>query len=273
MLKTDLHNHTIISHGTADAKTMYEAGKNAALDYMGISEHSPLPEVFFCRLYTGDLQGEFPGLVETVLNLKNKDGLPKILLGLELDWIPSRMDWMRDLVNKYPFDYVLGSLHSLDGWSVGNELNWQRLSRPERFGRFSGYYYEMASMAASGLVQIASHLDFIKLRTFADYHAWLETRQSRDALRFAIESLAKHDVAMEVSSAGLRQEFHEPYPCAPIMRIARELGVQIVFGSDAHCPKDVGSCLDVLRKYAESFGFDHSLIFINKKPQIIPFSA
>lgn len=273
MLKTDLHNHTIISHGAADAETMYEAAKKAGLDYFGISEHSPLPEGFICRLYTGDLEGEFPRLVETVLELKKKPGLPRMLLGLELDWLPSRMDWMRGLVDKYPFDYVLGSLHSLDGWSVGNELNWQSLGRHERFGRFSGYYYEMASMAASGLAQIASHPDFIKMRAYADYHAWLETPQSRDALRAALESMAKHNVAMEVSSAGLRMGFHEPYPCAPVMGIARELNLQIVFGSDAHRPQDVGCCLDILKEYAESFGFDHSLIFINKKPEIVPFSA
>lgn len=273
MLKTDLHNHTIISHGTADAETMHDAGKQAGLDYMGISEHSPLPDGFFCRLYTGDLAGEFPRLVEKVLELKKKPDSPKMLLGLELDWLPGRMDWMRGLVNEYPFDYVLGSLHFLDGWSVGNDLNWRNLDRAGRFGRFSGYYYEMASMAASGLAQIASHPDFIKMRAFADYHAWLGTPQGRDALRAALESMARHNVAMEVNSAGLRQEFHEPYPCAQIMRIARELDLQIVFGSDAHSPEDSGSCLDVLKEYAGSFGFDHSLIFINKKPEIIPFSA
>ena len=277
MISADLHNHTVASHGTADVATMAAQARAAGLAWFGLSEHSPLPEGFSCALYTGDLAAEFPRHAAEVLRLRaasaehGKDG-PRILLGLELDWLPSRLGYMRELVAAWPFDYVLGSLHYLDGMSVGAVANWgAEVPREERFARFAAYFYEMASMAKSGLVQVASHPDFIKLRAFEDFHAWLGAAESRAPLETAMEALAESGTAMEVSAAGLRQNFAEPYPAPPIMRLAAKAGVDICFGSDAHRPADVGRSFDRLADYARSFGYTESVIFLNRQSRRLAF--
>lgn len=274
MIRADLHNHTLASHGTASAEAMTAAARAAGLAWFGLSEHSPLPEGFRCALYKGDLARDFPRYAADVLRLKEtapSDG-PHVLLGLELDWLPTRLAYMRELAAAWPFDYVLGSLHYLDGMSVGAIANWSaRVSREERHARFAAYFYEMASMARSGLVQVASHPDFIKLRAWEEFHAWLERPESRAPLVTALEALAASGTAMEVSSAGLRQGFAEPYPAPPVMRLARETGVDICFGSDAHAPEDVARGFDLLGAYARSFGFTDSVIFINRERRRLPF--
>ncbi|MDE5879105.1 MAG: histidinol phosphate phosphatase, partial [Desulfovibrio sp.] len=145
------------------------------------------------------------------------------------------------------------------------------VSREERYARFAAYYYEMASMAQSGLVQVASHPDFIKLRVFDDYRAWLALPESRAPLEAAVTALARNGIAMEVSAAGLRQPFAEPYPAPAIMRLAAEAGVDICFGSDAHAPADVGRPFGDLAAYARSFGYTESVIFINRQPRRLAF--
>ena len=255
---------------------MTAQARAAGLAWFGLSEHSPLPEGFSCALYTGDLAAEFPRYAQEVLRIRetsadNGDG-PRILLGLELDWLPSRLGYMRELAAAWPFDYVLGSLHYLDGMSVGAVANWgAEVPREERFARFAAYFYEMASMARSGLAQVASHPDFIKLRAYEDFHAWLGAAESRAPLETAMTALAESGTAMEVSAAGLRQNFAEPYPAPPIMRLAAEAGVDICFGSDAHRPADVAQPFDRLADYARLFGYTESVIFINRQKRRLAF--
>lgn len=83
--------------------------------------------------------------------------------------------------------------------------------------------------------------------------------------------MKKAGVALEISSAGLRKEFEEPYPAPPIMALAAELGVAVTFGSDAHTTADTVSGFDRLAAYARSFGFTKSLIFEKRQKRALPF--
>lgn len=271
MIVADLHSHTNYSHGAASVEEMCKSAANAGLSYFGLSEHSPLPKGFYCPLYTGDLNAAFPLYAEDVLALKSVTSSPEILLGLELDWIPTRLAYMRNLVAAYPFDYVLGSIHYLDGYSVGALANWpDDLALERRFGRFDAYFREMASLASSGLVQAIAHPDFIKLRSWKAFSLWLKQKSALEAIAHALESMAKNNVALEISSAGLRQDFAEPYPAPQIMGLARDLAVRPVIGSDAHRPEDLAHSFDKLASYARSFGFDHYLIFRQKEAIEMP---
>ncbi len=199
--------------------------------------------------------------------MKDNPNGPQPLLGMELDWLPSKREWMDNLVRSAPYDYVLGSLHYIDGYSTSNIPLWQKWpDTPSRFGRFEAYFSEMVNMVKSGLIQIASHPDFIKFRVWPDFQLWLESKGSRDYLAAALESMVRHDVAMEINAAGLRRDFHEPYPCPVIMRMARQAGVRITFGSDAHKPEEVAMDIDRLHDYAASFGFKNHLVFVGRQP-------
>lgn len=264
-IKADLHSHTSASHGIATAREMYASAGEHNLEYFGISEHSPLPDGFQCHLYTGDLARDFPLLNEEISEIQGKSpGFPIMLRGLELDWLPSKRAWMLGLVNSWPFDYVLGSLHYLDGISVGNPRSWHNLSKKEIHERFQAYFYELGNMANSGLIQIAAHPDFIKLRTWDYFQAW--ALKNIRHISHALDILARNNVAIEVSSAGLRQDFYEPYPSPLILELAKKHDVKICLGSDAHAPQDVGYGFDTLVRYCSDAGYDKAVFFIQKQP-------
>ena len=271
MILADVHNHTLISHGEADVAQMYEAARARGLRWYGFSEHSPLPPGYACPLYHGDLAGDFPGYVEDVLRLTSAE-FPRVLLGMELDWIPSRMPYMRELAARWSFDYVIGGLHFLGMLAVGSPKNWGRgESEEERYARFADYYREMTAMVRSGLMNIVAHPDFIKVRCWESFHAWLDRPGSLELIRETLLAMRDGGVALEVSSAGLRKEFAEPYPAPAIMRLAAELGVSISFGSDAHATADVTFGFDQLAAYARSFGYAHSVVFQARQPFNLPF--
>ncbi|CAK7017440.1 MAG: hypothetical protein DESF_00711 [Desulfovibrio sp.] len=274
MIRADLHNHTLAAHGQDTVGDMYEAARKRHVDWYGFSEHSPLPPGYSCPLYKGDLNVTFPAYVEAVLALKDsaRPGGPQVLLGMELDWLPVNMGWMEDLLGRYPFDYVIGGLHFVHDVPIGSPRSWgEELTLPERFARYEAYYGEMARLAAGGLVDVVAHPDFIKVCCYEDFQTWLRQPGSLDIVAHALEAMRDQDVAMEVSSAGLRKAFREPYPGPVIMRLAADLGLDISFGSDAHAAAETVSHFDDLARYARSFGFSRNRIAVGRERRKLEF--
>ena len=280
MICADIHNHTVASHGLATVDQMFAAAAARKLTWFGFSEHSPLPPGYSCPLYKSDLVVTFPAYAAQVLALKeqtasvNASGqpLPRVLLGMELDWLPVNTPWMRSMISRYPFDYVIGGLHFVDDLPVGSPRSWgAEVEQAQRFARYEAYYEAMRGLAASGMVDVVAHPDFIKVCCFDDFQSWLALPGSMDRIAAALEAMRATDTAMEVSSAGLRKPFHEPYPGPAIMRLAADLGLCISFGSDAHNSDDTGSYFTELAAYAASFGFARSRICVGRDRMELAF--
>jgi histidinol-phosphatase (PHP family) len=127
-------------------------------------------------------------------------------------------------------------------------------------------------MCNTGLFNIAAHPDLVKIHSIEDFCEWQETPQTPIRIRAALVAMKEADMAMEVSSAGLRKPCKEIYPCPLIMKMAAELALPISFGSDAHCAETPAFAFDELARYAHSFGYRESRIFIQRRPQDLPFA-
>lgn len=266
----DLHSHTIVSHGKDTPEAMLRAAQEAGLEYFGISEHSLLPPPYVCRLYRQDMPERMPALLDWLEQQRRTATGPRLLMGIELDWTPDCPEYMRQVVASRPFDYIIGSIHHLDGrLSVGGAANWP-CSESEADTRFSRYYALMADMAASGIAQIASHPDFIKLHCHALFRRWITQPRNLAKVRPALLAIKRRGMLMEVSSAGLRQPFAEAYPCPEIMALAADIGVEISFGSDAHTAADVAGNFVALAAYARSFGYTQSAMFVQGEKRTLP---
>ena len=68
----DLHTHTNTSHGHHSAAEMYEGAAAAGLDLFGLSEQSPLPEEYACKLYVAAFPGNFRQFVQDVQALRQR---------------------------------------------------------------------------------------------------------------------------------------------------------------------------------------------------------
>lgn len=272
MIVADLHNHTCISHGQDTVAAMYAAAHERRLSWFGFSEHSPLPEGYRCPLYTGDLNRDFPTYVEEVLQLQRTGTRPYVLLGMELDWLPDRLEHSRELLDRWPFDHVLGSVHFLAGLPVGAPGSWgAEVEEEERYARYTAYYEETAALARSGLVDVIAHVDFIKVHSRESFGRWLARPASLDKVAEALAAMQAAGVALELSSAGLRRPCAEPYPGPDIMALAADMGLPIVFGSDAHNVRDVARGFESLAAYAHSFGYRESQIFVQRQARSLPF--
>ena len=247
-----------IAHDTKSVEPFVETARAAGVDEIGFTEHV----YYFTQtrtLWTVPYQTErcvydLDAYVDAVLEAKAR-GLP-VKLGLEVDYVPGREDELRALLAPYPWDYLLGSVHWVDGLAVdgaprladevGVEETWRR------------YYETLARAAGSGLFDSLSHPDLPKV--FGDRIDGFDYTDIADAV-------AESGVAVEVSTAGLRKPVGELYPHPDLLAACRERGVPVTVGSDAHMPSLVGRDFDRARELLRSAGYETVTVFERREPR------
>lgn len=263
MIKADTHLHTCYSHARNTPFEMYAAALAAGLDLIGFSEHSPRPDGFdYADEYRDKLVRHLSDYINRVTDLREQTGSCRVLLGMEIDWLSGEEAFTAKSCRQFDFNYLLGSVHFIDRWGFDNDSgSWQNASQEQCEKWYEQYFDSWQKMLASGLFNIASHPDLIKIFTPDQFHIWLAKPESRQLIRQCLQTLKNSGMAMEISSAGLRKPCGEIYPCAPIMAMAAELELPISFASDAHCAKDVAYAFPRLASYASAFGFRKQSVF------------
>jgi histidinol-phosphatase (PHP family) len=275
VITADLHIHTHYSHGLNSVEEMHRAGRARNLSIMGFTEHSPRPPAYvYPREYRDRLQKGMARYVREVLELKDGGGTPAVLFGMEVDWFEEDRDFVRQAARAHAFDYLLGSVHFLGRWGFdASAADWEVLSEQERGVRYAAYFATLGEMARSRLFQIAAHPDVIKLFSIESFRSWLGREDSRALVGEALRAMRDAGMAMEVSSAGLRKPCAEIYPGPVVMRLAADIGLPVSFASDAHAADQVGFAFAELARYAASFGYRSSLVFIGEERRELAFCS
>ena len=180
-------------------------------------------------------EAELDEYVEKVEKARRDHPNLVIKLAMEVDYLPGYEDWIRDLAARHPWDYLIGAVHYVsDSWDLDNPQRISEWKRRDPMEVWTAYFERLTMAAESGLFGIIAHADLCKKFCFypkQDYTP-LYTR--------FLEAAKRHDVAMELNTAGLRKDCKEIYPSPPIVNLAAKLGVPITFASDAHAPTEVG---------------------------------
>jgi histidinol-phosphatase (PHP family) len=176
--------------------------------------------------------------VDAIVDAK-REGLP-VKLGLEVDYVGPRQDELADVLEPYPWDYLLGSVHWLDGLAVDQEPGiWAEASVEEVWRR---YLAALAELVASRNVDVLAHPDLAKI---------FGRRPER------IEYPDLDGVALEISTAGLHKPVGEVYPDAAMLASRPP----ITLASDAHVPQNVGRDFDRALALAEAAGYETVTVF------------
>ncbi len=201
--------------------------------------------------------------VAVVLDAKAR-GLP-VKLGLEVDFEPGRERQVLDLIAPYPWDYLVGSVHWIDGW------DFVRRDAPDEFHRrgietaWRQYFELETALAASGTVDVLAHVDVVKkagLRPAAEV--------MDELYRPVVAAAVASGVAIEVSSAGLRRASNEIFPAAPFLAMLSRAGVPITLASDAHMAEDAAWGHDLVVAAARAAGYTEHLRFDSRSRSHLP---
>ncbi|HEV2391651.1 MAG TPA: histidinol-phosphatase HisJ family protein [Verrucomicrobiae bacterium] len=263
-LPVDYHMHTpLCRHAVGEPVELAEQALRVGLEEIGFSDHNPMPQDNFDEWRMNP--GELDEYVTKVEQARRKYPQMRIKLALEVDFIPGYEDWVRELRARHPWDYFIGSVHYLTPpWAIDNPAQMSEWKRREPFEVWTGYFERLTQAAESGLFDIIGHADLCKKFCFYPKEdcTGLFTR--------FVEVAKRHDVAIELNTAGLRKDCKEIYPCPALVGLAFKAGVPITFGSDAHAPAEVGLNFAEAVHLARSAGYTHSCRFKARRRESVP---
>lgn len=260
-MRVDLHNHTLFcNHATGTMREYIEKAVELNIDVYGFSEHAPMDFDEHYRLPLDKVS-----LYETEVKTLQREFANKIeiLLGYEVDFMQNIP--MLDSILKADVDYLIGSVHFLDGWGFDN---------PEFIGAYENndidkiwqdYFDCIEAMAKSNLFDIVGHLDLIKIFKF------MPKKDVKLIAQNAIKAIKKANMVVEINPAGLRKPINEQYPSISLLEMCYELDIPITFGSDAHSVEQVGFCYEEAVSVAKSIGYSKCMTFKKRQRELITF--
>ncbi len=228
----DSHLHTpLCRHATGTPLEYARAAVRVGLAGITFTDHIPMPAWFDApwRMRRDQL-GEY---VDAVLEAREAVGDQlEVRLGLEADYHPGTERWVGELLDAYPWDYVIGSVHYLGAWGFDNPEFVEEYDRRDLSGLYRDYYALVDGAARSGLFDAVGHLDLPKKFAHRD--------PDGAAALAALDVIAARGLALDFNTAGWRKLVNEAYPAPDLVRAAALRGIPFVLGSDAHRPEEVG---------------------------------
>ncbi len=188
--------------------------------------------------------------------------------GIEADYIAGAEDQISELLGRYPFDYVVGSVHFVGAGAVdhpGYDV-WET-DGVDAEQVWSRYFGALADAARSGIFDTLAHPDLVKVWGAG------RPRPEGDLRRFyepAVEAIAAAGVAVEVSTAGLRKPVGEIYPARELAELCVEAEVPFTLSSDAHLPEHVGFAYERAVELMRSLGVSEICVFEGRERRSEP---
>jgi histidinol-phosphatase (PHP family) len=191
----------------------------------------------------------------------------KLRCGLEIDWFPDVERQIESIIDEYPLDYSLGSMHYVRDIDIGS----RRHSPVFFLGKaideaLDIYFEEWIKAVESGLFDVMAHPDYFRKYLGLTHEMPILWENYGSKVYDAIDSLKQYDVGIEINSSGWRHGIKDVYPILGFLRVARKAGVdKVVMGSDCHRVEDLGvNTIKAARRLKEA-GYTYFCIFEDRK--------
>jgi histidinol-phosphatase (PHP family) len=265
----DYHTHHYrCGHAQGRLEDYVEAAISAGLVEIGLSDHAPIYHLGadpHARPYTAMSQQEFPNYVAEVRALREryKDRI-KVRFGVESDYLPSLEEHYRQMWGGLDLDYVIGSVHWLNEWTIFDP---KVPAGEDDWSVYQEYLRYTQGLARSGVFDIIGHLDCIKTR------GHLPTREITPLLEETVRVIAESGTTVELNTSGWRKdEVQECYPRPNLLALCQHHGVPVTLSSDAHDPTQVTYAFERAVKLLRDVGYREIATFERRERKMIPLT-
>lgn len=259
----DLHIHTpFCDHASGTMEQTVQKAINLGLSEIGFAGHLFYPHGFVEPVENCVIpEGQFPKFVSEVFRLQQiyKDRIT-IHLATEADYIKDFVDNTKAMCQAFPFDYVIGSVHILDGIVIDYSES-MLIQHLEELGGVEGlwekYWYSMRNLIDADFCNIVGHFDLSK-----KYKASFSATDFTDRIDYILTRIRNKGLVIEVNTSGIDRSFaREVYPSPTILDLAAKKNIEMTLGSDAHSPAEVGRHFPKTAEFLKSLGWKRIVVF------------
>lgn len=263
----DTHMHTHFSvDSKADAEEMIAASMNADVGGICFTDHLDLEETQTTPdLFPLDIPAYFKEMKR--LQTQFQDKFP-IYIGVEIGLQTYLKDLLPQIIREYPFDFVIGSSH----WINGEDPYY-----PEYFvGKIEDEAYReyfesiLENLAVFDCFDVYGHLDYI-VRYGPNTNQYYTYEKFADVIDEILRILIHKGKGIEINTGGFKYGLGHPNPTEAILRRYREMGGEIItIGADAHKPEHVAYDFKKVTNILKDAGFHYFTVFCKRKPAFYP---
>lgn len=272
MIHADMHMHTWFSTDSeACPCDMADEAVRKGLKTICFTDHFDKDDLEWGEEGIFDVDAYF---VEMQKLQEEYAGKLNIRIGIELGLRTYLKDYYEELTKKYPFDFVIGSVHNVPYKkdAEGNILYTDPAAEKLFTDRTDKEAYRLMmettleNVRTSDCFQTLGHLDYVvrygksreKEYSYTDY---------ADIIDEILKLLIEKEKGLEVNSAGLKYGLPFAHPHPDVLKRYRELGGEIItIGADAHKPEHIAYDFAKAEEILKSCGFKYYTEFFEQKP-------
>jgi len=259
----DYHIHTALCrHAEGEAGDYRSAAGTKGLEEICFTDHAPNPDGYDPR-HRMRLE-QFPLYRDAVAAIRG-DEAPRVLFGVEADYYEGCERFLDSWLPAQGFDFVLGSVHFIDGWGFDNPEERHIWDSVDVAATWRKYVEVIMRLVETRLFDAVGHMDLPK-----KFGHRPPDKDLKEMVQPVLDRMAEAGMGMELNTSGLRKPVGEIYPSPLIVSLAHERGIPICFGSDAHSPSDVGIDFALALALAREAGYTDYFRIRQRKKERVP---
>ena len=256
----DIHIHTSFSPDAVGKMENYILRAiELGMKTIGFSEHINLDLEYYKMLEGNtDIEAYF----QEVLRLKKVYGDKiKILFGGEVGFDKKIEKQAEELIAKYPFDYIINSIHLVSGEDAWLMPFYKDRTKKEAYDLYLDNVYE--SLCASYEFNTVGHIGYVIRRAPYDEIS-MTIGEFGDKLDKIFKKVIELDVAIEINTKASKSLRF--LPTVEILERYFELGGRkITYGSDSHDTNRLLDGYEEVKNFLLAHGITETLSFENGK--------
>lgn len=206
---------------------------------------------------------DYPAYYKRICELQEKyQNDISIKLGLELGVQTHTIPLYEKLVKRYPFDFLLLSIHQVDDLESWNQ-DYQKGKTQKEYNE--GYYLEMLNVIKNYHdYSVLAHLD---LMTRYDLQGIYPFEKVKPIVKEILETVIKDGKGIEINTSSHRYGLNDLTPSKEILKLYKDLGGQIItIGSDSHAKEHLGTYIKESKEELKNIGFKYYCTYDKLKP-------
>lgn len=267
MVYCDFHTHTKFSFdGTPESTpdTLCRRALEIGLTDLAITDHCDI---------NGEVEKLYPiydsdAAYSAVMEAKEKyRGCVNLVYGLELGNATQYPDEARAVLERHPYEFVIGSLHNLKDVPDFSCLNYENMNDAVIDSLFSRNIEELIEMTSfdGGTRQFTTigHITYMH-RYVALAQKKINFKPHYERIADLYKNIIKRDIALEINVSTLWKGLGISMPTLELLKLYRDVGGKLVtIGSDAHSPENLGKSIRQGHALLNAAGFHEIMLIRN----------
>ena len=266
MITSDFHMHTnFLFDSDISPRDMIEGALAKGLTTICITDHNdkdyPVHEDIGMEGSLFDLDRYFQEL--GALREEYADRID-VRIGIEIGLQPHLGEYYKELVSQYPFDFVIGSVHVVNG----EDPYYQKMfeTRTDEDAYRETFEVTLEDIESVQDFDVLGHIDYV-VRYGKKQAQEYSYRKYADILDEILKKVISMGKGIEMNMAGFKYGLGFCHPHPDVIRRYRELGGEVItIGADGHRPEHIAYDFQKAGDILKGCGFKYYTEFKSRMP-------